>query len=189
MINNNYLIDTDALSNECNSGAFCDFLFIKNYPSLGFKSFKRKDKAMICLKNQKKLSRFNLAPKVLSGLCKIPYYFDQKVLKFWTPNNTHTGWGYISERANVIEDSFIFINRTKELNKIQNLVDNIWYKTKLKFWDCHCSNIGYIKRNRKKLLVCIDTGQESFHHYQNSWGHKNPGPKCYYCNRYSCRCT
>ena len=37
-------------------------------------------------------------------------------------------------------------------------------------------NIGLIKR-RKKKLVCIDTGKESFSGYSNAWGYLDPGPK------------
>jgi hypothetical protein len=68
-------------------------------------------------------------------------------------------------------------------------VDNIRDKTGLKFWDCHWTNIGYIKRGRRKLLVCIDTGAESFTPYCNAWGFEEPGPKCPYCDKYQCYCS
>lgn len=182
MINNDYLIDDVP----CDSGAYCDFLIIKNCPNYGFKSFTSKKKAEIALINQKKLSKYDLAPKVMSALCKIPYYYDPDLLESWTPNITVTGWGFITEKASLIDyDS----HKTSYLCKIQKLVDNIWEKTKLKFWDCHQNNIGNVKRGRKTQLVCIDTGRESFEPDTNAWGFAEPGPKCCYCNKYQCRCS
>ena len=68
-------------------------------------------------------------------------------------------------------------------------MQNIEKKTKLKFWDCHYYNMGYIKRNNKAKLVCIDTGSESFNRDADAWGMGTPGPKCNYCNKYQCNCS
>lgn len=176
MINNEYLID-DSYQD---SGGYCDFLPIKSFPELGFKSFPKKDRAEKALTNQRKLARFDLAPEPLTGICKIPYFFDPKILEFWTPSQTVTSWGFVTEKASVL-DSIPY-------KKIQNLVEMIFCKTKLKFWDCHENNVGYVKRGRKQKLVCIDTGKESFDSYSNAWGFEEPGPKCPYCLRYQCRC-
>lgn len=179
MINNDYIIDMDS----CSSGGYCDFLPIKGEPNIGFKNFKYKTRAKDTLMNQKILSRFDLAPKPLSGLCKIPYSFDKELLRYWTPKTTTTDWGYITEKAellNVEDDSIPY-------DDIQDLVEEIEKKTSLKFWDCHINNIGVIKRDIDKL-VCIDTGNESFTRYTNAWGNINPGPKCGKCDEYSCRC-
>lgn len=194
MINNDYLVD-DSYSD---SGGYCDFLPIKGCDDLGFKSFKRKDAAQKALEIQKKLSRFDLAPIPITDLCKISYYFDQKILEVWTPSTTTTGWGFVTEKASMLPLETMDIDCTKlghtkykcsYLPKIQQLVENIWAKTKLKFWDCHEHNVGYIKRGRKKLFVCVDTGKESFDPQSNAWGFPEPGPKCCYCNRYQCRCS
>lgn len=182
MINNDYLVDIEY----SDSGGYCDFMPIRNHETLGFKSFKRKDKAQQALEYQKKLAAFNLAPIPVTDLCKIPYYFEPKILEVWTPNNTLTGWGFITEKASLIN----FDNsKSTYLYKIQKLVENIWIKTKLKFWDCHEHNVGYIKRGRKQFFVCIDTGKESFDPHSNAWGFPEPGPKCCYCNRYQCKCS
>lgn len=181
MINNDYLID-DVPSN---SGGYCDFLIIKDCRQYGFKSFVSKKKAEIAFINQKKLAKYDLAPKTISTLCKIPYYYDIDLLKTWTPDTTVTGWGFITEKASMVD----YDNDKKPyLHKIQKLVDEIWQRTKLKFWDCHEYNIGYVKRGRTKKLVCIDTGKESFDPHTNAWGFAEPGPKCCYCNRYQCKC-
>lgn len=180
MINNNYLADSETISD---SGGCCDFIPIKNYTDIGFKSFKNKNKAIVAYKNQKKLSKADLAPRIMSNLCKIPWYYDPELLKYWEPSETTTGWGYITELASLLpEDSKI------PYKKIQDLVDKIWEYARLKFWDCHLCNIGYIKRNGRKQLVCIDTGRESFIPMVNAWGFCEPGPKCPYCLRYQCKC-
>jgi hypothetical protein len=92
-----------------------------------------------------------------------------------------SGWGYITELAKPT-------NVNIQLWKIQRLVDAIYDKTKLKFWDCHSLNIGYIIRKGKKKLVCIDTGKETWDGYANYFGNSDPGPKCSYCLRYKCKC-
>ena len=123
----------------------------------------------------------------ITNLCKIPYYFDPKILAVWTPKATTTNWGFVTERASLIDH--YDHNMRPCLYKIQCLVENIWEKTRLKFWDCHEHNVGYIKRGRRKHFVCIDTGKESFDPHSNAWGFAEPGPKCCYCNRYQCKCV
>lgn len=177
MINHDYLID----SSWCDSGGSCDVMPIRNHPDLVFKSFKYEHKAKEAYNNQIKLSKLDLAPKVLSKLCQIAYYFDPKILDYWNPSKTTTDIGYISEMA-------ILINPNKKpLKDIKKLVEDIFHKTDMKFWDCHIGNVGYIKRNNKRKLVCIDTGQESFNDYsnQNYWRSfvcklNNPGYRCSY---------
>ena len=181
MINNDYLVD----DSYHDSGGYCDFLPIKNHPDLGFKAFKRRAKAERALEYQQKLAKFDLAPMPLTDICKIPYYFDPKILEVWTPTETTTGWGFVTERAILCDNDFDHI----PYKKIQKLVEEIKQKTGLKFWDCHEHNVGYIKRGRRKHFVCIDTGKESFNPLSNAWGFAEPGPKCCYCNRYKCKCS
>ena len=180
MINNDYLVDMSYVDD---SGSYCDFLPIRGEDHLGFKSFKTKNRALESLDNQLKLAEFNLAPRIATDLCKIPYSYDPQLLKHWNPEETVTSWGYVTEKAMLVD-----IDDTP-YNKLQSLVDNIRDKTGLKFWDCHWTNIGYIKRGRRKLLVCIDTGAESFTPYCNAWGYEEPGPKCPYCDKYQCYCS
>ena len=80
-----------------------------------------------------------------------------------------TDWGYLTEKAVLIPS-----DKTD---------------TKLKFWDCHFWNVGYVKRNKVAKLVCIDTGKESFARDANAWGLNNPGPKCHDCEAYKCGCS
>lgn len=180
MINNDYLVDMSWHD----SGGYCDFLPIKDHADLGFKCFHKKYRAYNARKYQSMLSKFDLAPKVLTGICRISYCYDIEFLRVHNPKVTVTEWGYITEKATMLD-----IDAKIPYKKIQDLVDVIREKTGLKFWDCHEHNVGYIKRGRNKLLVCIDTGDESFCGYSNAWGFEEPGPKCPYCNRYQCKCS
>lgn len=167
-----YTID---INNE-NSGGYCDFYSILEDPSKGFKQFNRKDRAIKAYRNQQRLYKVGLAPKIYGPIRKMPIEIGQY--------KSETGWGYITEKANGVEEDY----SSTSLRKIQKLVDKIREKTGLQFWDCHWWNIGLIKRNGKPKIVCIDTGSESFHRDNNSWGFSKPGPKCNYCNRYQCKC-
>lgn len=172
MLNSKYLID---LSLGMNDGGYSALFRIKEEPLLGFKEFISKPRAKYSREIQLVLSKFDLAPKVYSNLCKMKYH------KLF-PSQT-TGWGYITEIARPIDKKGIVSPK-----RIQDLVDEIFDKTKLKFWDCHFSNIGLVKRQNVKKLVCIDTGKESFDGYANAWGNPDPGPLCSYCLGYYCNC-
>jgi hypothetical protein len=113
-------------------------------------------------------------------VCKLPIKIDN-CLNY----KLNTNWGFITEKAKILDENVM----KKRLRDIQDLVKNIEKKTKLKFWDCHYWNIGYIKRNNKAKLVCIDTGPESFNSDANAWGLNSPGPKCNFCMKYQCRCS
>lgn len=179
MINNDYLVDMSW----CDSGGSCDFLPIRGHENLGFKNFKNKSKAKTAWGFQSKLSKFNLAPKLYSGICKIPYSYDLELLKYWNPKDTVTEWGFVTQKAEMLDET------DQPLIKLQNLVDAIYKHTRIKFWDCHWTNVGYIKYRGRNKLVCIDTGEESFQGYANAWGYEEPGPKCPYCNIYACECS
>ena len=169
----NQFIDYQISLDYFDEGGSVQFYPIKNHKNLGFKEFRSKHHAIIAYKNQKRLAKFDLAPKVLSLLISLP---------FATLPDIISGWGFITEIAKIPEENSF------PLKKIQNLVDEIYKKTKLKFWDCHWYNLGLIVRGRSKKIVCIDTGQESFDHLSNAWGNVNPGPKCGYCYKYKCKC-
>jgi hypothetical protein len=166
-----YTIDSSV---DYDEGGYCQFYPIKNNPDLAFKEFYSIEKAIFAASTQTKLSLYELAPKIFTELCQ---------LKF-SDSNEVSGWGYVTEIAFVPQPRTII-----SMRQIQYLVGKIYQKTGLKFWDCHWSNIGLIKRKGKSKVVCIDTGKESFDGYANAWGMNSPGPKCGYCNKYQCRCS
>jgi hypothetical protein len=159
-------------------GGSAEFYSIKHSSTLGFKQFKNKNWAIDAYTKQKLLSKLGLAPKVYGEICRLT--FDDPLLK-----DHITGWGFITERAKTVDEK----SMRKRLSEIQNLVNIIHDKTGLKFWDCHYYNIGYVTRNKKSKLVCIDTGKESFDRECNAWGFSEPGPKCNYCKKYQCKCS
>lgn len=162
--------------NTFQEGGAAEFYNLKENKSLGFKQFRNKKMASVAYSNQKLLSKYGLAPKVIGNICQLPY-----ILYNGTGWVEKTNWGFITIKARIVLDANIM---KKRLKQIQDLVDKIYKKTGLKFWDCHYWNIGYIKDR----LVCIDTGKESFQPYCNAWGFAEPGPRCCYCNKYQCRC-
>lgn len=159
-------------------GGSAEFYHILTHKDLGFKSFRNKNEANKARKRQKILSKFGLAPKVLGDICKLP-------MKLFNGDFCETNWGYITEKAHLVDEKIM----KKRLRDIQKLVEKIQEKTGLKFWDCHYWNVGYIKRNNKAKLVCIDTGSESFIRDSNAWGMNQPGPKCNFCKKYQCDCS
>lgn len=168
-----YTINSDDV--DCyDEGGCAEFYRIKEDSTIGFKQFGSKKNAIKAYNRQKLLSKYDLAPKIIGPMTQLDFEWGEK-----------TGWGYVTERAKILSDKVM----KKRLKDIQRLVNTINKKTGLKFWDCHYWNIGYIKRQNKAKLVCIDTGPESFMSLVNAWGFNTPGPKCDYCNKYQCRCS
>jgi hypothetical protein len=170
-----YSIDYDAWDHE---GGSCQVYYIKNHKKSIFKEFYLKKTANESYSIHKELAGYDLAPKILSNICR---------LQFSQLNNNKTkknsNWGYIIEKAFPVEHNFF------NMKAIQNLVDEIYNKTGLEFWDCHWYNVGIVRRKNQTKIVCIDTGKESFNSNNNAWGLGNPGPKCNYCNFYTCECA
>ena len=109
-----------------------------------FKAFRSKDIATVALTYQKKLAKYNLAPKVYSTL----FHINNPAKK--------SGWGFITEKAEDFysDVGWAVFDSCGALRKLQKLVEDITQKTKLKFWDCHYGNVGYIIRDKKPVLVC-----------------------------------
>ena len=139
-----------------NAGSRSAFYVIDN--KRGFKEFSDKSEAVYAHTVQSKLSCIDLAPAVLSQVGKI--------------RKSHGGlsdWGYITEIAEMIgcggnecncgecDEDFYYMYA----DKIQDLTDNMLRIAGIEFMDNHIGNVGFIRRNRKKILVCIDFGQES----------------------------
>jgi hypothetical protein len=176
MINTQYKIDCSDWFDE---GGYCQVYPIKGKSNWIFKEFHTKKKAKDSYKYHKQLAKFDLAPKIYSSICRLKFA-DYEDICFDDPSD----WGYITEYAKTHEANTIIT-----MKDIQNLVNEIYEKTGLKFWDCHWYNVGVVKRKNKKKVVCIDTGKESFDGDSNAWGFADPGPKCSYCDQYQCKCT
>ena len=170
-----YLIDCSEWFDE---GGYCQVYPIKNHKNLVFKEFRNKKRANEAHSVQKKLAKFDLAPKIFSKVCKLKFAAEEGI---FFDNNSD--WGYVIEKASPVKHDDV------TMENIQYLVEDIKEKTGLKFWDCHWYNVGLVKRNKKNKVVCIDTGKESFTGDANAWGFSSPGPRCCYCSKYQCKCS
>lgn len=158
---------TKPIASFCSDqGGSCNFYTIKGVKDIAFKEFGSKEDAKFAYSVQKKLSKLGLAPKVYGKIRRIS-------IDGW---HESTGYGFLTQKVK----TSIRLSR----KKIQSLVDKIYSKTKLRFWDSHHYNIG-IHRNK---YLCIDTGKESFNENCNAWGNYNPGPLCKECLKYRCTC-
>jgi hypothetical protein len=148
-----------------NAGSRSAFYVIDN--KRGFKEFCQKSEAEYAHTVQDKLSTYDMAPYVLSQVGKIRKNSGEL-----------SDWGYITEIAEIIgcggnecscgecdEDCYEFYN-----DKIQDLTDNMLRIVGVEFMDNHIGNVGFIRRNRKKILVCIDFGQESVYDEDTEMG-------------------
>jgi hypothetical protein len=154
-----------------NRGSRSEFFIIDKKKKLGFKTFDNKYDAKYALETQSYLSKFNLAPEVYSRVKRRRH------------KNKITGWGFDTEIAKTIGCSGNVCNcennecdtlYSKYSPKIDILVDAI-LEYGYEFCDTHLGNVGFIYRNRKKILVCIDTGPESI------VGTDNDMCDCSYC--------
>jgi len=139
-------------------GAGCASYFYRMKNSRrGFKAFDCYEAAYIAHYNQSKLADLDLAPRVYSEVGRVRIGNTKKLSK----------WGYITEIAELIccaGNSCYCCDREDIEDQLQNeiecltdeMADHGFY-----FPDNHSGNVGYIKRRGQKILVCIDTGDES----------------------------
>jgi hypothetical protein len=138
------------------SGSGCSSTFyILSCGDKGFKEFYNKWHADIAHRNQSLLSENNLAP-----------YVHSEVGKIRKRGNKLSGWGYITELAELVccpgNDCDCCDRYEIEFSieeEIGDLMDNM-AECDFQFSDTHAGNVGYVTRDGKKILVCIDTGDE-----------------------------
>lgn len=137
-----------------NCGSRASFYVIDD--ERGFKEFETEEDAQYAHYVQNKLADNNLAPRVLSDIGKIRFRQDMVL----------SNWGYITEIAEMMccggnegceycED--IYDSKYKQVHRLTSKI----YDLGMEFMDAHVGNVGYVKRNGKKVLVCIDCGKES----------------------------
>jgi len=136
-------------------GSFVNFYRLKNRKTIAFKEFENKRLAQQAYDTQKLLSYSDFAPKVHSKLIKIDIW-DEETRRYYRSN-----WGYITEIAEQldVDDCGDDDNSSGERESLNYKMEEYYDLT---FYDCHPLNYGYVKRKGKKVLVCIDTGKESF---------------------------
>jgi hypothetical protein len=139
------------------SGSMSNFYKLKNTKGRGFKTFVSYDDAIVAHENQKALAEHDLAPAVYSEVGKVRI----------GNSKTLSRWGYITEIAETIGcggNSCYCCDRDNledvYYDKIVQLLDDM-EQVGFEFHDSHIGNVGYVNRGGVRLMVCIDTGQES----------------------------
>lgn len=142
-----------------NSGSGCasEFYKLTSHKNRGFKAFETYENALIAHYNQTQLSKYDLAPKVYSEVGRVRVGKSKKLSK----------WGYITEVAELVccsGNSCYCCDRDEIeeeiFSEIETLLSDI-EDVGFYFGDSHPGNVGYVNRNGKPVLVCIDTGDES----------------------------
>ena len=144
----------------------------------GFKEFETREDAEYAHRVQSKLAMNNLAPLVLSDIGMIRLSYGMEL----------SGLGYITEIAEMIccggndgcenceyEDEKIHKKKLRLCAKI--------YDMGLEFMDAHVGNVGYVIRRGKKVLVCIDCGEESVYDVDQSYDSEEDYCDCELCKQ------
>lgn len=138
------------------SGSASSFYKLKGKKNRGFKLFPSKDCAEIAHTNQVELSMYDLAPYVYSQVGRVR-----------KSGGSLTGWGFITEMADLIccsgNDCYCCDRASIEDDyeyEIGNLTDEMEQHGFI-FGDNHAGNVGFVQRNGRDVMVCIDTGDES----------------------------
>ena len=151
-------VKTKYIGLPSSDGTFTTFYKLKNRKTIAFKDFTDKEDATEAYHIQKTLAQYDLAPQVYGKVRKIDYIED-------CGNKRRSNWGYITEVAEVIDDE-LYNEDNEYYEKVRNetdeLTNEIDYVCGFGFSDCHMGNVGYVIRKGQKVLVCIDTGRESF---------------------------
>lgn len=103
---------------------------------------------------QQQLSYFDLAPEV---------YTNARRHKL----EEGTFWGYYSEEAELLPececDEYYKCDSCDESAEARDeVIEAIQYWTGLEYTDFHAGNFGFVNRDGKRVMVCIDTGVKGF---------------------------
>jgi len=153
-------VKTKYIGVPCGDGSFTTFYKLKGRKTIGFKDFGNKDDATESMENQRMLAKYDLAPKVYGKVRKIDWVDDEGV-------KHRSGWGFITEIAKTIDDDDYEGQYDSEYfrDSVDSLTYNIQMELGMSFGDCHSRNVGWVKRGGEDVMVCIDTGKESFSGY------------------------
>lgn len=139
------------------SGEGCASTFyILSCGTKGFKEYDSKWKADVAHNSQTVLAEHNLAPRVYSEVGKI----RKRGKKL-------SHWGYITELADLPCCAGNDCDCCDRYSLEEELFDEIdtlcgdMLDVNFEFHDNHIGNVGYVERDGERILVCIDTGDES----------------------------
>lgn len=129
---------------------------------IGFKEFECIEKAKFAYKVQSILAEKDLAPKVYGEVGRISYGGADGL-----PNGL-SGYGYLTEIARPVGDcdddecgGECYDTGCSNSTEFLNIVSMLEHYG-LTYTDYHRANFGYIRRNKRDVMVVIDVGIESF---------------------------
>lgn len=166
------------VGNYSDSGSRNAFYTIKR-SRYGFKTFPTKELAEFAHSVQNSLSTKDLAPRVYSpvGKIRVPNYFVKNINGNMesVEQMVLSDWGYMTEIAKTYycpsgyecDDHCGYTDECENYTKIKDLLFEI-DKMGIEYTDCHNGNLGYVTRNKKRVLVVIDVGRESIGDYDDS---------------------
>lgn len=153
-----YSAKTKYIGIPYGDGSFTTFYKIKGRKTIGFKDFGNKEDAIDSMENQRLLAEYDLAPRVYGKVRKIDWIDDDG-------KKRRSGWGYVTEIATTVDDEE-GEGKYFDDEQFRDDVDDLIYKMDIElgicFGDSHSRNVGWVKRGKREVLVCIDTGRESF---------------------------
>ena len=118
------------------------------------KCYSSKSDAQSACTLQQQLSYFDLAPEVYTNARR--HKVDDTTL-----------WGYYSEEAELLpececDEYFKCDSCDESAETREQVIEAIQYWTGLEYVDFHAGNFGFIMRDGKRVMVCIDTGVKGF---------------------------
>jgi hypothetical protein len=153
-----YSNKTKYVGTPCGDGSFTTFYKLKGRKTIGFKDFGSKEEAVESMENQRLLAEYNMAPRVYGKVRKIDY------IDSWYKKR-RSGWGFITEIATTVDDEEgeeKYFDEDEFRDEVYNLIYKMNMELGIHFGDSHSRNVGWVKRGKEEVLVCIDTGKESF---------------------------
>jgi len=129
---------------------------------IGFKEFENIGKAKFAYKVQSILAERDLAPKVYGEVGRISYGGAN-----CSPIGL-SGYGYFTEIARLVGDcgdeecgGECYDTGCSNSTEFLNIVSMLEHYG-LTYTDYHRANFGYVRRNKRDVMVVIDVGMESF---------------------------
>jgi hypothetical protein len=141
------------------SGSSSDFYKLKGMANKGFKTFESYESAMIAHYNQTVLAEHSLAPYVHSEVGRVRIGKGKQLSR----------WGYVTEIAETLgcggntctcgecEREDMECEFGGEIEELCSDIEDIGFY----FSDNHAGNVGFVYRDGYRIMVCIDTGDES----------------------------
>jgi hypothetical protein len=150
-----YTIEKKSIGSGCASS----FYRLNGMFNKGFKTFGSYESALIAHRSQTRLAEHSLAPYVYSDVGRVRVGRGKKL----------SNWGYVTEMAETLgcggntctcgecDRDYIEYEYESAISELCDKMEELGFL----FGDNHPGNVGFVYRNGYRIMVCIDTGDES----------------------------